>query len=184
MQCTSEFLRSVINCSDGRSILAAAFSTFFQRDHGAQGAAPAKGGLSDMNLGKHCARHSKIAPTKDGKWSKADLEFKAFKDFVSHLSLDSSVPRRHPVIRLSVFAGMLTSARRRLQAAWATDLGRGHGSSHPRHCRESTSAQRAQLRPNTLDAASIRRPLGQRWCHPMTNTPPWRLQTPRRQRKP
>ncbi|CAJ1432316.1 unnamed protein product [Effrenium voratum] len=70
-----------------------------------------KGGLSDMNLLKsYLTGHAKIAPTKDGKWTKADLESKEFKKFVEHLTPDSSVARRHPVMSLSVYAGMLTLA--------------------------------------------------------------------------
>ena len=70
-----------------------------------------KGGLSDMNLSKsYLTGHAKIAPTKDGKWTKGDLESKEFKKFVEHLTPDSSVARRHPVMGLSVYAGMLTLA--------------------------------------------------------------------------
>ena len=59
-----------------------------------------------MQLAKnYLTGHAKLCPTKDGKWTKAQLESKPFDKL--HFTSETSVARKHPAMGLSVMAGTL-----------------------------------------------------------------------------
>lgn len=79
--------------------------------------AASKGSLSDMSLSKmYMTSHAKLCPTKDGKWSKLDLESGSYEDLAQFFTAETSIARKHPIMGLSVFAGTMMAELKELKS--------------------------------------------------------------------